>query len=131
MAYNDAFVAYVNGQEIARRGMVPNGTAALGPHGPEIERLYVPVPSAALPSLRPDGNLLAVAVYASPGRAIDFASAPAALVDVAAASGVRIVRGPYLSTPTEGAEGQRADGRRAPQLADRPAGVGDGHGHAR
>ncbi len=106
VAYNDAFVAYVNGQEIARRGIVANGTAALGPHGPETERLYVAVPSAALPSLRPDGNLLAVSVYASPGRAIDFASAPAALVDVAAASGVRIVRGPYLSTPTEGAPGK-------------------------
>ena len=105
MAYNDAFIAYVNGQEIARRGIVPNGTAAVGPHGPEIERLYVPVPSAALPSLRPEGNLLAVAVYASPGRAVDFASAPAALIDVAAASGVRIVRGPYLSAPTEALDG--------------------------
>jgi predicted phosphodiesterase len=102
VAYNDAFVAYVNGQEIARRGIVPNGTAALGPHGPEMERLYIPVPSAALPSLRPEGNLLAVAVYASPGRAVDVASAPAVLVDVAAASGVRIVRGPYLSSPTGG-----------------------------
>ena len=105
VAYNDAFVAWVNGQEIARRGMAPNGTSAVGPHGPEIERLYIPVPSAALPSLQPSGNLLAVAVYASPGRAVDFASAPAALVDVGAASGVRIVRGPYLSAPTEALDG--------------------------
>ena len=106
VAYNDAFVAYVNGHEVARRGIAPNGTAALGPHGPEVERVYVPVPSAALPSLQPNGNLLAVAVYASPGRAVDFASAPAVSVDVAAASGVRIVRGPYLSTPSEGAKGK-------------------------
>ncbi|HTB58913.1 MAG TPA: metallophosphoesterase family protein [Polyangia bacterium] len=105
VAYNDAFVAYVNGQEVARRGVVSNGTAAVGPHGPEMERLYIPVPSAALPSLRADGNLLAVAAYAAPGRAVDFPSAPAALVDVAAASGVRIVRGPYLSRPTDGLEG--------------------------
>jgi|GEM_PF-3402326 len=106
VAYNDAFVAYVNGREIARRGIVSNGTAALGPHGPEMERLFIPVPSPALPSLRPDGNCLAVVVYASPGRAVDFASAPAVLVDVGAAGGVRIVRGPYLSTPTEGAPGK-------------------------
>ena len=105
-AYNDAFVAYVNGREVARRGIVSNGTAAIGPHGPEIERIYVPVPSAAVPSLQPAGNLLAVAVYASPGRAIDFASAPAALVDVAAASGLRVARGPYLSTPTEATKGK-------------------------
>jgi len=106
VAYNDAFVAYVNGQEIARRGIVANGTAAVGPHGPEVERVFIPVPSGPLPSLRPDGNLLAIAVYASPGRAVDFASAPAVLVGVSAASGVRIVRGPYLSTPTEGGSGK-------------------------
>ena len=105
VAYNDAFIAYVNGREVARRGMALNGGAAAGPHGPEIERLSIPVPSAALPSLLPGGNLLAVAVYASPGRAVEFASAPAVAVDLAAASGVRIVRGPYLSTPTDGAKG--------------------------
>jgi predicted phosphodiesterase len=105
VAYNDAFVAYVNGQEVARRGMAPNGGAAATPHGPEMERLYIPVPSAALSSLRPDGNLLAVAVYAAPGRAIDFASAPAAVIDLAAASGLRIVRGPYLSTPADSLDG--------------------------
>jgi hypothetical protein len=105
VAYNDAFVAYVNGQEVARRGIVSNGTAALGPHGPEVEHLFISVPSAVLPSLRPEDNLLAVAVYASPGRAVDFASAPAVLVDVAAASGVRIVRGPYLSAPSETLDG--------------------------
>ena len=105
VAYNDAFVAYVDGHEVARRGMAPNGIAAAVPHGPEVEHLYIPVPSAALPALRPDGSLLAVAVYASPGRAIDFATAPAVAIDVGAASGVRIVRGPYLSTPTDGLEG--------------------------
>ncbi len=35
------------------------------------------------------------------------------MVDVAAASGVRIVRGPYLSTPTEGAEGRAGRGSTA------------------
>ena len=122
VAYNDAFVAYVNGQEIARRGIVPNGTAAVGPHGPEMERVYIPVPSAALPALRPDGNLLAVAVYAWPGRAVDLASAPAVLVDVTAASGVRIVRGPYLSTPTEGPKGKESTvGVRVNWQTDLPA----------
>jgi predicted phosphodiesterase len=105
MAYKDGFVAYLNGREIARRGIAPNGSAAAVPHGPESERLYIPVPSDALPSLRPDGNLLAVAVYASPGRAVENASAPAVAVDLAAASGVRIVRGPYLSAPSESSDG--------------------------
>jgi len=105
VAYNDAFVATINGREVARRGMAPNGGAAATPHGPEIERLFIPVPSAALPALRPDGNWLAVAVYASPGRSADFAFAPAISVDVGATSGVRIVRGPYLSTPTDGVQG--------------------------
>jgi predicted phosphodiesterase len=105
VAYNDAFVAYLNGHEIARRGMAPSGTAATVPHGPELERLYIPVPSPALPSLRPDDNLLAVAVYASPGRAVENASAPAVSVDLGAAGGVRFVRGPYLSAPSESGDG--------------------------
>ncbi|HEX3903567.1 MAG TPA: metallophosphoesterase [Polyangia bacterium] len=105
VAYNDAFVAYVNGREVARRGIPADASAAATPHGPEIERLSIPVPSSALPSLRPDGNWLAVAVYASPGRAVEFATAPAVSIDVGAASGVRIVRGPYLSAPTDGPKG--------------------------
>ena len=42
VAYNDAFVAYLDGHEIARRGIAPNWTAATVPHGPELERLYIP-----------------------------------------------------------------------------------------
>jgi acid phosphatase type 7 len=105
VAYKDAFVAYLDGREIARRGIAPNGKAAAMPHGPEVERLYIPVPSPAVPSLHPVGNLLAIAVYASAGRAIESASAPAVSVDLAAASGVRFVRGPYLSAPTEALDG--------------------------
>src|SRR5665213_1093381 len=104
-AYADGFIATLNGHEIARRGMAPLGTAGAGPHGPEIEHVFVPVPSAAAPSLKPDGNLLAVAVFPYPGRNSVVPTAPAALVDLAASSGVRIVRGPYLSTPADDKKG--------------------------
>jgi acid phosphatase type 7 len=105
VAYADGFIAYVNGHEVARRGMEASGTAGTLPHGPEIEHVPVPVPSAALPSLRADGNLLAVAVFAYPGRNTVVPTAPVAWVDLAAASGVRIVRGPYLSTPIDSRKG--------------------------
>src|SRR6185436_17430695 len=46
VAYNDGFVAYVNGREVARRGIVSAaaGLAGAAPHGAEIERVYVAVP---------------------------------------------------------------------------------------
>jgi hypothetical protein len=118
VAYADGFIAYLNGKEIARRGMAPAGRAAAGPHGPEIERISVPLPSPSLPALSIDGNLLAVAVFASPGRSAVVPSTPAAWVEVGAASGVRIVRGPYLSTP---ADGPRGAGLRVNWLSDLPA----------
>jgi hypothetical protein len=105
VAYADGFIAYVNGKEVARRGMAPSGGAAAVPHGPEVEWVTVPVPSASLPSLAAAGNLLAVAVFASPGRSVVVPSAPAVSLDVGAASGVRILRGPYLSAPTDGPKG--------------------------
>jgi predicted phosphodiesterase len=105
IAYEDGFIAYVNGREIARRGMAASGTAGTLPHGPEIEHVSLPVPSAALPSIRSYGNLLAVAVFATPGRNTVVPTAPAALVDLGGASGVRIVRGPYLSTPVDDRKG--------------------------
>jgi predicted phosphodiesterase len=105
IAYADGFIAWVNGREIARRGVAPSGSAGTLPHGPEIEHILVPVPSTALPSLRPDGNLLAVAVFAYPGRNTVVPTAPAAFIDLAGASGVRIVRGPYLSTPVDDKKG--------------------------
>jgi hypothetical protein len=103
VAYNDAFVAYVNGREVARRGIAgsPAAPVAAAPHAGEIERVYVALPSAALPALSPDGNLLAVAVYGYPGRTAVNPTVPAASVALAAASGVRIVRGPYLGAPAE------------------------------
>jgi Calcineurin-like phosphoesterase len=101
VAYADGFIAYVNGREIARRGMAASGVAATDPHGPEVERLTVTVPSTALPSLQADGNLLAVAVFAYPGRNSVVPTAPAALVYLGGSSGVRIVRGPYLSVPVD------------------------------
>src|SRR5580693_916806 len=105
IAYADGFIATLNGREIARRGLAPAGAAGAAPHGPEIEHIFVPVPSAAVPSLKADGNLLAVAVFPYPGRNTVVPTAPAALVDLAAVSGVRIVRGPYLSAPTDDKKG--------------------------
>jgi hypothetical protein len=105
VAYTDGFIAYVNGREVARRGLGPNGGAPPVPHGPEPERVSMAVPSAALPALRADGNLLAVAVYPWSGRNPTFPTAPAAAIALGAASGVRFVRGPYLSAPSEGTKG--------------------------
>ena len=114
VGYDDGFVAYVDGREIARRN-VPASAPATGapllasaPHGPEVERIYIPVPSTALPSLSPDGNLLAVAVYPYYGRNAVVPTTPTAAVGLAAASGVRIVRGPYLAAPGEDKRGARA-----------------------
>jgi predicted phosphodiesterase len=105
IAYNDGFVAYVDGREVARRGMAPAGAVAAAPHGPEIERVYLAVPDV-VPALSPAGNLLAVAIYTYPGRTTVIPTAPAATVGLAAASGVRIVRGPYLAAPAESPRGR-------------------------
>jgi predicted phosphodiesterase len=51
------------------------------------------------------GNVLAVEVRPFPGRSALAPTAPAAAVDVAAATGVRLVRGPYLIAPSEGKHG--------------------------
>ncbi len=99
VAYEDGFIAYVNGREVARRAVAPNGAGPAVPHGPEFERVSIPVPSPALPSLTPEGNLIALAVYPWPGRSPMSTTAPAAAIDLGAASGVRIVRGPFLSAP--------------------------------
>jgi len=105
VAYNDAFIAYVNGREVARRGIAATTSStappvAAAPHGPEVEHVYVAVPED-LPSLPPDGNLLAIAIYPFSGRNTVIPNAPAASIGLAAASGVRIVRGPYLAAPAE------------------------------
>jgi Calcineurin-like phosphoesterase len=118
VAYADGFIATLNGREIARRGLAPSGGAATAPHGPELEHVFVPVPSKVAPSLQADGNLLAVAVFPYPGRNTVVPTAPAAFVDLAAWSGVRIVRGPYLSAPADDKTGA---GLRINWQTDRPA----------
>jgi 3',5'-cyclic AMP phosphodiesterase CpdA len=107
IAYGDGFIAWVNGREVARRGI---GTGPLAsrpsePHGPEVEHVYIPVSSQGAPSLAPTGNVLALEVRAFPGASAAAPVAPAAAVDLVAASGVRIVRGPYLISPAETEEG--------------------------
>ena len=86
--YQDGFVAYLNGREVARRRLIDGTALASETHGTERESF----PIAVAPGLlRPTGNVLAVLVLpARPGRRIQ--------VDVAleGAEGPRIVRGPYL-----------------------------------
>jgi predicted phosphodiesterase len=107
VAYADGFVATLNGREVARRGLVGTGAvlAGAGPHGPEIDRITIPVPSPAIPELRADANLLAIAVYPFPGRSTVLPRAPAVSVGVASATGVRFTRGPYLAAPFEATPG--------------------------
>ena len=50
VAYGDGFIAYLDGREVARRGMAPSGTAALVPHGPEVEHVSVEIPPGGLPA---------------------------------------------------------------------------------
>jgi hypothetical protein len=100
VAYNDAFVAYVNGREVARRGIAPSATTAAAPHASEVEHVYLAVPDD-VGALSPEGNLLAIAIYPYAGRNTVIPTAPAATARLAAASGVRIVRGPYLGAPSE------------------------------
>jgi acid phosphatase type 7 len=97
VAYGDGFIAFLNGHEVARRGMAPSGTAALNPHGPEVE--HVPIPVAGL---HPGGDTIGLAIFASPVRSMVLPTVPAAIADVAAFSGVRITRGPYLNVHANG-----------------------------
>jgi predicted phosphodiesterase len=107
VAYADGFVATLNGREVARRGLAGTGALLAGaaPHGPEIDRITIPVPSPAVPELRADANLLAIAVYPFPGRSTVLPRAPAVSVAVASATGVRFTRGPYLAAPFEATSG--------------------------
>ncbi len=99
VAYGDGFIAYLDGREVARRGMAPSGTAAQWPHGPEVERVSVPIPAPGLPA---GGSTVALAVFAWPMRNLALPTAPSALPAVGAAAGVRIVRGPYLNARPTG-----------------------------
>jgi hypothetical protein len=86
--YQDGFVAWINGVEVARRRFVDGAPLAAEPHGPESERFYIPAQPGLL---RPSGNVLAVEVR-------PFRAGRAAIVDTAleGADRPRIVRGPYL-----------------------------------
>jgi hypothetical protein len=86
--YQDGFVAWLNGVEVARRRLVPDAPLASELHGPERESIAVPVTQGLL---RPTGNVLAIAVR--PARPTRRAFADVA---VDAADGPRLVRGPYL-----------------------------------
>jgi hypothetical protein len=102
VAYGDGFIAYLDGREVARRGMAPSGAAALAPHGPEVERVAIPVPP---PGLRPGGDTIGLAIFAAPVRNSILPTVPAAIAEASAFSGVRITRGPYLNARADGPGG--------------------------
>jgi predicted phosphodiesterase len=106
VAYGDGFIAYLDGHEVARRGMAGSGTAAEWPHGPEVERVSIPLPGPGGARLAPGGSTLALAVFAAPVRSPVLPTVPAAAVEVGAASGVRLVRGPYLNARPDGPHGR-------------------------
>jgi hypothetical protein len=105
VAYGDGFIAYLDGHEVARRGMAPSGTAAAAPHGPEVEHVTIPIPLAGLAGLQPGGDTIALAIFAAPVRSLVMPTVPAGIVEVAAFSGVRITRGPYLNVRPGSAPG--------------------------
>jgi len=88
--YSDGMVAYLNGREVARRG-IPRDAAATAPvdrpSGPEWETIYLPGRGL----LKKGENRLAVEV-----RPHRQARAPVLDVALAARGGARIVRGPII-----------------------------------
>ena len=102
--YADGFVAYLNGREVARRNLAAGPLDRVRPPFPnsrEIERVTVAVPSGTGGILKARGNLLALAVVGAAVGSPLVPVAPAGDVTLAAFSGVRIVRGPYLMAPAE------------------------------
>jgi hypothetical protein len=89
--YEHGFAAYLNGIEVARRQLAPEadaGALATEPHGPEAERIFVPVRPDLL---QPEDNVLAVEVHPRiSGRE------PRLEVELSGSDAPRIVRGPYL-----------------------------------
>ncbi len=105
ITYLDGFIAYLNGTEIARRNVpaTPADANAAGAHGSDPERIFLPLPlPAGGAALSAKDNLLAVEVRPAAGRAPLDANAPSVRIEIGAAAGVRIVRGPYLIAPTDG-----------------------------
>jgi len=89
--YRDGLIAYVNGREVARRNIdaaIPSMGVAARPRGPEWETFQVPLVPGLL---RRGENFLAVEVRPS-GRSL----APSLDIELAAARGGRIVRGPVV-----------------------------------
>lgn len=98
--YDDGFAAYLNGQEIARRGLAAGaGYAAYAANheGGAYETIDV---SAFVGVLVAGTNVLAVEVHQTNASSSDLAFDAELIYDVAAATGV--TRGPYLQigTPT-------------------------------
>ena len=91
IAYTHGFAAYLNGVEVARRGLAPGApidALALEPHGLEAERLFL----ANAPALLQAGdNVLAVEVHP-----FKLGQTPTWQLDLTGADRARLVRGPYL-----------------------------------
>jgi hypothetical protein len=104
VVYRDGFVATLNGVEVARRNVpvAPAGAPPSIAHGADPEKIFVSLPIQGAP-LESKNNVLAVEVRPSVRRPAIDANAPSSEIGVALASGVRIVRGPYLIAPADGA----------------------------
>lgn len=104
VTYQDGFVASLNGVEIARRNLPvfpPNARPPVS-HGADPERIFIPL-DARGPTISKTDNLLVVEIRPAVGRMLVDANAPAGEATLAFASGVRLVRGPYLIAPADGA----------------------------
>jgi hypothetical protein len=95
--YDDGFIAYLNGVEVARRGLpggtVNYGTFAASHEGGGYETIDL---AAAIPQLLPGSNTLAVEVHQTSLSSSDL------VWDAELFHGLRLTRGPYLqiATPT-------------------------------
>jgi hypothetical protein len=133
VVYRDGFVAFLNGVELTRRNVptAPQAARPLVAHGAEPERIFLPLPLQG-PSLRSRDNVLALEIRPAVGRSPGDLSIPTGQVAIAAVSGVRIVRGPYLIAPTDGAVSVAWETdlvARGKVHLDLPR--GSSHGHAR
>ena len=89
--YSHGYAAYLNGVEIARRRLDANAAPELLAndwHGLEWERVFVPLKPG---QVRAGKNLLAIEVHP---RTVGHE--PLVDVELTGATGIRIVRGPYL-----------------------------------
>ena len=105
ITYRDGLIGYLNGREIVRRNvpLAPPGARPMVAHGEDPEHIFLPLRARDAPRLQAKGNILAIEVRPAAGRAPLDENAPSAEVGLAAFSAVRIVRGPYLVAPGDGA----------------------------